>query len=577
MTPVIDRWAARVVVASTAALYGATSCRWVLGSDSAEFAAVLARGGVPHPSGYPLYALWLRAFAWLPTAPAHAASLATAALGALSVAGVIWAAARWGASARAAWLAGLAFGLAPITWKLSTEPEAFAANAALAALVIGLAAPGATPRGPWRVGALGLAAGLGLSNHLTIVFLAPTGVVALARAFRAERAGWRAVPLGLLGLAAGLTPYVALRFASRGPDVWAWGETETWQGLLHHALRRDYGALQHGVSGQRDVLGQLGLFAWTLVSGNAFVWLLGASGLAAGRVDGGGRRAGAWGLAASTALAGPLLVSWSNVSMDELALIVMERFHLLPLVPLAVLTAIGLDAWRERLAERRLALDAVVVATALVTASLGWSTIREHHRPTVELWTRRVLAYVPERAVVMGTGDVRVFPLAYARAIGLRPDVVYVDPWLLHYRWYRAWVSSQLGYVVAAPKGTSVDTVAVARQVLDAGRPLYITNPFAVGFDRAFATYPAGPIFRAVPRGASIPEVTEIERDVVATERDDEPEPVDVATWAGDLIEWRARAWLWIADAHGDGGDLDGRRRAYERARALAPWVVSRR
>lgn len=574
MTPAVDRWAARGVVASIAVLYGATSCRWVLGSDSAEFAAVLAKGGVPHPSGYPLYVLWLRAFAWLPTAPAHAASLATAALGTLSVALVAWAARRWGASARSSWLATLALGLAPIAWKLSTEPEAFAANATLAALVLGLAAPGGGPRGAWRVGALALAAGLGLSNHLTIVFLAPTGLVALVHAFRRERAGLPAVPLGLLGLGVGLTPYLALRVVHKGPDVWAWGETETWTGLLRHAIRADYGALQHGVAGHRDVLGQLGLLAWTLLTGNAFVWLLGLAGLAAGSLAGDGRRAGAWGLAASAALAGPLLVAWSNVSMNELALVVMERFHLLPMVPLAVLSAMGLDAWRERLEERRVAVDAVVVATALLSAALSWPSVREHHRPTVELWTRRVLAYVPDRAVIMGTGDVRVFPLAYARSIGLRPDVVYVDPWLLHHRWYRAWVSSQLGYAVVEPVGASVDTVAVARQALAAGRPVYVTNPFAAGFDRKLVVYPAGPIFRAVAGGAP-PPVSEIERDVAATERDDEAEPVDVGTWSGDLVEWRARAWLWIADARGDDGDLEGRRRAYERARALAPWILA--
>ncbi len=577
MTATVDRWATRGVVASAAALYATTATRWAQGGDSAEFAAVLARGGVPHPSGYPLYSLWLRAFAWLPLAPAHAASLATALLGAMAVAGVSWAAERWGASRRAAWLSGLSFALAPVTWRMSTEPEAFVLNAALAALLIGLAAPAEAPRGSWRVGALGLVAGLGLSNHLTIVLLAPIGVFALAWAFCEEGASVRAMPLGLLAFAVGLTPYVALRFASRGPEVWAWGDTDTWAGLLHHALRRDYGALQHSVAGERDVLGHLGQLAWTLVTGNALVWLLGLGGLARTRIEVPGRRAGAWALGASAALAGPVLVSWSNLSGAELARVLMGRFHLLPLVPLAVLSAMGLDAWSARLGERRGALAAVVVVTALTSAALGWSSVREHHRPTVELWTRRVLAHVPERAVIMGTGDARVFPMAYARATRVRPDVVYIDPWLLHHGWYRAWVSSQLGYAIVEPIGQSVDTVATARQALDAGRPLYFTNSFATGFDRAFATYPSGPIFRAVPRGAAIPAVADIERDVAATERDDEAEEVAFGSWGGDLIEWRARGWLWLADAYGDEGDLQARRRAYERARALAPWLFSRR
>ena len=57
-----------------------------------------ARGGVAHPSGYPLYVMYLRAMAWLPGTPAHAAALATALLGAAQI-GVLHAACRaWGSA-----------------------------------------------------------------------------------------------------------------------------------------------------------------------------------------------------------------------------------------------------------------------------------------------------------------------------------------------------------------------------------------------------------------------------------------------------------------------------------------------
>ena len=66
--------------------------------DNAEFSALSALGGVAHPTGYPLYVLWLRAWSWLPVdSPAHAASIATAILTALEVL-VLHAACRaWGA------------------------------------------------------------------------------------------------------------------------------------------------------------------------------------------------------------------------------------------------------------------------------------------------------------------------------------------------------------------------------------------------------------------------------------------------------------------------------------------------
>jgi len=79
-------------------VYVALAPPHVVAADNAEFATLGALGGAAHPSGYPLYVLWLRAWSWLPgTSPAHTAAIATAILGALSIA-VLHAACRaWGA------------------------------------------------------------------------------------------------------------------------------------------------------------------------------------------------------------------------------------------------------------------------------------------------------------------------------------------------------------------------------------------------------------------------------------------------------------------------------------------------
>src|ERR1041384_8031069 len=68
-------------------VYAALASPYVVAADNAEFAALGALGGGAHPSGYPLYVLWLRAWSWLPGATAaHTAALATAILGGLSIA-----------------------------------------------------------------------------------------------------------------------------------------------------------------------------------------------------------------------------------------------------------------------------------------------------------------------------------------------------------------------------------------------------------------------------------------------------------------------------------------------------------
>src|SRR5262245_12760231 len=83
------------------ALYAWLAPAYPLGGDTGEFATLGALGGVAHPSGYPAYVLWLRAWSWLPGSAAQSAAVATAILGAAQVL-VLHAAARaWGARSAA--------------------------------------------------------------------------------------------------------------------------------------------------------------------------------------------------------------------------------------------------------------------------------------------------------------------------------------------------------------------------------------------------------------------------------------------------------------------------------------------
>lgn len=134
-------------VALVALVYAATCARAVLGGDNGEFATLFAEGGVAHPSGYPLYTLWLRAWSWLPaSSPAHGAALATSLHGALAAGALVLAARAWGASCWGA--------LVSASWCFASLPrramhaEVFALNAAVGLTVAWLAAPGGPARAP---------------------------------------------------------------------------------------------------------------------------------------------------------------------------------------------------------------------------------------------------------------------------------------------------------------------------------------------------------------------------------------------------------------------------------------------
>ncbi len=125
-----------LIAIATLVVYVWVSPAGVVFGDNAELSTLGTIGGVAHPSGYPLYLMWLRLWSWLPTTPAHSAAIATAVIGALTVL-VLHAAARaWGARTFAATVAVGLFAVGPIVLRLNTEAEVFAPNNLACAVVI---------------------------------------------------------------------------------------------------------------------------------------------------------------------------------------------------------------------------------------------------------------------------------------------------------------------------------------------------------------------------------------------------------------------------------------------------------
>jgi hypothetical protein len=210
---------------ATLALFVWLAPSHVVDGDNSEFSTLSVTGGTAHPSGYPLFVLWLRAMSWLPGAsPAHTAAIATAILAAVSIL-ILHAACRaWGARPLAATIACAVFAGGPIVLRTYTEAEVFALNGVVVATVLWLAAEQGPLRGARRAIALGLIAGLGLSNHMTCALLAPVGLLGVVRgvreASRASRSGVAVIGATVLAVLAGLTPYAYLLAAPDTPLSW---------------------------------------------------------------------------------------------------------------------------------------------------------------------------------------------------------------------------------------------------------------------------------------------------------------------------------------------------------------------
>jgi hypothetical protein len=569
------------------AFYVVLAPPFITDGDNGEFSTLSATGGVAHPSGYPLYVLWLRATSWLPgQSVAHTAAISTCILAAALVV-VLHAACRaWGARTAAATVAAVVFAIGPIVLRNHVKAEVFALNGLAVASVLWLAAAAGPLRGARRTFALGLVAGLGISDHLTCVLVAPVGLLGAVRGVRESTARVRAIGLGVAGLVAGLSPYLYLFAAPAAAS--SWGTVDSVSDLLHVFLRKDYGGPGAFAGSERgvDVPANLAALGYALARGWLWVLLpLALVGwvrrLAVRELPGSEPRAGWIALAATWLLAGPLLVLRFDIEPVGFGLAVCERFYLLPLLVLAIPVAVGLDdafAAVERrrptlLATRGAApLLAVVGAiAALLAAAPSIRAVARVHTSAVEQYTLNLLGTLPPDAVLVSSDDATYNTIHYFQQTrGLRTDVVNVQWSMLALPWYAERITQRGVGMVAGPPYPSQQ---LALGVLQSGRPLFVDLAQRRILE-LFSGYPHGTVVRIVPRGQKGPPLD----DIVKLNRElyDRFEfPYDLPGRDDDLItalhERYASTWNTLGrklESVGRKADAD---EAFARARAIGP------
>lgn len=579
-----------LVTLAALVLYLGTAPPHIVFGDNAELCTLGSIGGVAHPSGYPLYLLWLRAWSWLPVSPAHSAAMATAILGALSVL-VLHAGARaWGARPFAATVAVGLFAVGPIVLRLNTEAEVFAPNNLVCATVVWLAAKRGPLVGARRAIGLGLVAGLGLSHHLTCVLVAPIGLLGAVRGIRECEARRLLVGAGaVLALVIGLLPYAYLLVTPE--TVASWGSIDDLSQLFRHVVRADYGSFQLSDRyGAPNVALNYAVLARMI--GRSYLYLPAVGGLVTlaacvVRGDRGERRETriAWGMfAASWVLAGPVFASRLNVEPVAMNLYVVQRFFLLAVTLLAIPIAVGLDRSAEWLAPslpERLR-SSVALRVGLVVAGLGTAVLpslaykARVHSAALERGLENMLETLPVGAVVIGSTDDFHFGLGYLQATRAeRLDVGVITTPQLGLQFARERVRERIGITVERiPEGSDEKlSVKIAKQVLATGRPLFI-DPYQQNIAKALPSYPYGILFRILPPGTRPPPIEEvfaINKALFERFRFDYPLPGPDDQLATQYHQHYARTWQIIAAALSRGGDPEHLAYAIAMAEALAP------
>ena len=173
-----------VLVVATLALYLRTLLPSLGEADTFEFQVIVPKLGVAHPTGYPLYVLLTKVFTLLPLrSTAWRVNLASAVYATGAVLLLYFVIFRVAGHKLPSLLAALAFAFSSVFWSQAVVAEVYTLHALLVAVIVWLlvaVAPAKEDRqadGLWLP--LALAFGLGLTNHLTTVLLAPAALVAL--------------------------------------------------------------------------------------------------------------------------------------------------------------------------------------------------------------------------------------------------------------------------------------------------------------------------------------------------------------------------------------------------------------
>ena len=515
-------------------LYIVTLTPSVAGGYSGELAAAAITGGVPHPSGYPLFALLARLFAALPLGHTPIwrvnllSAVSMAAAGALLCAVVQ----SWTRNAAAGLMAAALFGTSPAVWANATSAEVFGLNALFVALALYLWSRVERTLSRQNVFALLLASGLAMCNHHAFVFV---GAPLVLRSLWVARAslGVKGVALALVFGLLGLAPHLYLVLASGSGAAVSWDYGNTMGGLIDHVLRRTYGTFSMGRPTSEAVFVTEGTFfptLWTLW-GHAFprlLWfgpLLGLGGLYFGTRSRPTRGA-AWVVLVVLGLYSLAFSGLSNLSTSRpLYLSVLGRFCIESDLLWAIASGFGLAVLLRSLGAHWSALrrwqswtSAIAVAVFCLGVAVHGAEASGRGNTMLRDFVTAAFASLPPNAIAITEGDEVTNSVFYLHEVEkLRPDVIHLGRTYLAAPWYTAG-QRRLHPDLALPTGGYGPGGWNIKRLLDGNpqRPVIVIghlDDWDQSWERGYRLLPYG-LVHALVRASEFPTYQEwVQRD----------------------------------------------------------------
>lgn len=395
-------------------------------ADAGDLISAAATGGVPHPSGYPLYVILAQVFQALPVGDLAFRTNLLSAVCTVATAVLLYQylsdclqCSPW--TPVVSFLAALAYGLAPFVWGQALVTEVYALHALLMMLCIHSLSMSRSKISEWMCG---FVFGLAAANHLTAILIFPLLLLGSEENSLASRAVLRKRFLGLIG---GLSIYLTLPMRAFLHPPINWGDASAPGGFFWLISGRLYHQYSLGLS-PADLLQRFRGFAGLLL--DQFTWI--------------GIVLGIYGLLLLSSRRRVISILWMAAVFLCFALFYGSSDSLVNLLPVwlafTIFLAFGLQDILEFLSERH-KLQGFIVGfvfiALMIRIPLQFASVDASRDFRARDFINQAIQVIPQDALVFVEGDEKVFSLWYIQfALEKRLDMVIVSEGLLPYPWY---------------------------------------------------------------------------------------------------------------------------------------------
>lgn len=426
-------------------------------ADAAELAAVALTRGIAHPPGYPLFTLLAMPFSWLPLGePAWRINLASAFFASLACLVIYLFLERLTKNKPAALAGALTLAFSRFFWHNALISEVFTLNTLLAGgllLVFQIWRERQTKK--WLYLFLFIA-GLGLTNHHTIIFIYPLFLLWFLAEKSWKRLKWLDFLLGGLIFLVGLLPYLYVVLAAKTQPFLNWENPQTLNGLIRLFTRATYGTFSISAAGVAITAMKIRIIGLArLLWGN---FSLGLIPVILG-IYWGIKKQKEWLAFALVAffITGPLFILYTGLNPGNPDfLFIVERFLIFPTLFLGILAGFGF-IWLIGLFEKRWR-GWLLLALPLALFLFNFNQVNQRDNYFGRYLAEDLFQTVPQESLLLIEGDAKVgVAFYYQRVLGEREDVkiIVADFLMSKADWYRQQVREELPDVFLPHSWTS--------------------------------------------------------------------------------------------------------------------------